>query len=167
MAARLPPFLCNCTLLVLQAVFAHLCLSESSSYDPIAFVRACEPKGIMPLESAITSQNDVGEFQSLLFDRLSELFPVPVVARPPVGLSASDGSTPPCPALSFLPGDDIFTRIFGGKTAQQIIGTGTCRHKRETMQPFLCLALDVTGLATPTIEASLDAFIKVRLLSNR
>jgi hypothetical protein len=120
----------------------------------------------MPLESAITSQNDVGEFQSLLFDRLSELFPVPIVARTAVGVSAaSAGSSPSCPTLSFLPGDDIFTRTFGGKTAQQIIGTGACRHKRETVQPFLCLALDVTGLASPTIEASFDAFIKVRLES--
>lgn len=116
----------------------------------------------MPLESAITSQNDVGEFQSLLFDRLSELFPTPVGASLESSASGVDEAPSAQQPLSFAPGDDVFTRIFGGKTAQQIIGLGPCSHRRETLQPFLCLSLDVTGLSTPTIEASFDAFIQVR-----
>lgn len=62
---------------------------------------------------------------------------------------------------SFAPGDDLFTRLFGGQTAQQIIGSGACKHARETTQPFLCLTLEVTGLTAPTIEASLEAFTRV------
>ena len=148
-----------------QAMFAHLCLDDSSAYNPISFVQACLPKGIMPLESPVTAQNDVGEFQSLLMDRLGELFPMPhrrlscdEGAPSTTGTSAT---APSAMTLSFVPGDDLFTRLFGGKTAQQIIGSGACKHARETTQPFLCLTLEVTGLTAPTIEASLEAFTQV------
>ena len=123
----------------------------------------------MPLESEVMAQNDVGEFQSLLMDRLGELFPTPLPEN--AGLHAGHANVNPDPhqrysRLSFAPGDDVFTRLCGGKSAQQILGRGACPHARETAQPFLCITLDVAGLAAPTIEASLAAFTHVRRVSN-
>ena len=133
-----------CTLL--QITFAHQCLERRAVYNPIKFVYACMPRGLLPLESDILAQNDVGEFSSLLLDRLGELFPC--------GARGMAGS------VVQHDGEDVFTRLLGGKTSQQIIGRGTCSHTRETAQSFMCLTLDITDLATPTIESSLAAFVK-------
>jgi hypothetical protein len=128
---------------LLQELFVHLCLEETAHYDPLPFVDACTPN-LIPLENEVKAQNDVGEFQSLLLDRLGELFPVEQFA-------GGGGA-----------GGDIFTRLLSGQTVQQLLGRGSCSHTRETMQPFLCMTLEVAGLATPTIEASLAAYTQVR-----
>jgi ubiquitin C-terminal hydrolase len=130
----------RCTYLFrVQDIFAHLCLEDTAQYDPLPFVDACTPS-ILPLENDARAQNDVGEFMSLLLDRLGELFPV-----------LSPG----------VPGDDVFSRLFSGQTVQQLIGQGSCSHTRETMQSFQSLTLEVAGLTSPTIEASLDAYTQV------
>lgn len=144
-------------------MFAHLCLDDSVAYNPISFVTACMPKGIMPLESRVDAQNDVGEFQSLLMDRLGELFPTPTGRPVACALSpAHAAAAPPAAVFTGALGGDLFTRLFAGASTQQITGSGTCKHKSNTEEPFLCLALDVDGLSSPTIEASLSAWSKVR-----
>jgi hypothetical protein len=129
------------SVVALQEIFAHLCLEETAYYDPVHFVDACTAE-LLPLEHDARSQNDVGEFQSLLLDRLGELFPMQYRV----------------PGIS----DDVFSRLLSGQTVQQLLGRGSCSHSRETLQPFLCLTLEVSGLAAPTIEASLDAYTQVR-----
>ncbi len=152
----------------LQQVFAHLAYATRRAYDPAVLVQACadDPPGFFVMDAPVCAQNDANEFFNLLTDRAGDCFPGTTERA---GAMAEDllanvgAAAEVAPAAGVPEPRDVMSAAMGGSLVHQLIGTGQCPHRKDRVEAFMCVSLEVTGKSN--VLESLHALVESEVLS--
>lgn len=120
----------------LQRMFAHLQEGERKSFETRPFCYAYKDFEGNPINTS--QQMDANEYYNRLFDSIES-------------------------RLKGTAQEDLLKQIFGGRYANQLLGTGEeCSHRRESTEPFFSISVDIKHKTT--LQESLKAFTEGEIL---